>query len=190
MKSYCFNKSHGRGRKGVATWLMVVASVLLGILLFTVSATILIKNIEMSERQVTIAQVSDLYGKLKRVCYTGGTGEIYHYDISIHDDVRAVYMARSGYEMPPDKVSVMISNGNSSSGGHFCFQFFHETLPRCFEELPCNISFTYIGSPSLKNDIMSLIARITEGPPVYRFGIRMEKVSSDRIVAEGGPLID
>ena len=65
--------------KGISGWILVMGSFILGVLLFTVGASILAGHIEMSEKHITISAISDLFTKLKRVCYSGGTGEIYNY---------------------------------------------------------------------------------------------------------------
>ena len=142
----------------------------------------------ISQKQSVIGALSDLHGKLKTTCLSGGIGQLYHYKIELPDIVRAVYVTNESEELPPDKVSVLISNRNFTVGNYFCFQFFDENVPRC-QDIGCQTKFTYIGSPSLKNDLATLIARLKGDEPVYKYYVFINKTDEDFLTTKGIQMI-
>jgi len=169
--------------KGVASWIMVVGSVMLGIIIFSLGSGLIMKHIKLAEKQGIIEQTIELHQKLKRICISGGLYELYSYEMNIPDSVKAVYVANDSHDLPPDMVSVLISKGNSSTGNHVCIQFFDEDLPKCLE-IGCNISLTYMGSPSMQKDLPTLIARLIGSPPVYEYRILINKTDEHLVTAK------
>lgn len=174
--------------KGVSAWIFIIASIVFGIIIFTASASIIAKQIENANRQTIADNIADLYNTLKMVCINEGVGSQSYYEIDLPENVRAVYVSKSEYAEPPDKVSVLISNKESSVGNYFCYQLWDENLPKC-RKLLCNLNFTYIGSPSLKNDLPTLISRIVGGTPVYKYRLRIRKLKDWFLIVEAKQII-
>ncbi|MEM7827046.1 MAG: hypothetical protein QXQ40_02370, partial [Candidatus Aenigmatarchaeota archaeon] len=166
--------------KAIATWIIVIGSILLGISIFFAGVHLIATNLKISEKQGVTQQALGLYEKIQRTCISGGIGETYYYNISLPDVVRAVYIANAEEE-PPDKVSVLISEKSIGTGNYFCLQFFDE-LPRC-KKIDCQVNMTYIGSPSLKEDLFSLLAKIAGERPVYNYTIIINKTGYHSVLA-------
>lgn len=160
--------------KGVAAWIWIVMSVVLGILVLTFGATLILNQLDLAQKQLAITQFSDFSGKVKTTCTEGGIGQTYYYKISIPEKIRAVYISNYSDQLPPDKVSDFITKGRTSLGNYVCMQFFDENIPRC-EQLACYTNFTYIGTPSLQPTLQSLLARLSGQYPTYYFLVKIQK---------------
>jgi len=160
--------------KGIAAWIWIIASVILGILIIVIGSTLIFKYYDVTQRQLALDEFGDFYNKVKVFCAQGGVGEIAYHKITIPENIRAVYVANASDSLPPDKVSDYISTSRSSIGNFVCLQFFDDTLPKC-GQLGCYANFTYIGNPSLRPSLQSLVARLTGQTPTYYFTIFMMK---------------
>ncbi|MEM5792916.1 MAG: hypothetical protein QXY45_00965 [Candidatus Aenigmatarchaeota archaeon] len=160
--------------KGLANWIMVIGGLIIGITVFYAGVSLLVKQMRMAQVQTVLEEVQDFHNQLSAVCRMG-LGHKKSYTISLPDNVRAVYVANKSYELPPDKVSVMISNRVMSVGNYTCIQFFNNNLPVC-EYIGCYANFTYIGSPSMKPSLQTLLASIRGNYPVYVYSVNIEKI--------------
>ena len=159
--------------KGIANWIMIMGSIIIGITIFFIGVSLVIKQIRMSERQSVLEQIQDFHNKIEDTCKLG-KGSTYYYKIILPNNVRSVYIANSSHELPPDKVSEMITKKESSFGDYLCIQFFDDNLPIC-QKIGCMANFTYIGSPSLKNTLQTLIASLKKKNPSYEYRVIIEK---------------
>ncbi|MCK4429386.1 MAG: hypothetical protein KAU95_03355 [Candidatus Aenigmarchaeota archaeon] len=174
--------------KGVATWVLIVGNILFGIVIFIAGSNLIVEQVENTGRQLTVDNVAYLYSKLKLVCLSEGIGAQRFYEITLPENVRAVYVSKSEYSEPPDKVSVLISDKESAVGNYFCYQLWDENLPKC-RKLLCDLNFTYIGTPSLKNDLPTLIARILSGQPEYKYNLHVRKLKDWFLLVEAEQVI-
>ncbi|MEM7816379.1 MAG: hypothetical protein QXZ20_00530 [Candidatus Aenigmatarchaeota archaeon] len=161
-------------RKGISAWILVIGGIILGMIIFFAGIYISIQTIKINEKQAALEQINTLYEKIERTCLVGGIGETYHYEISLPESIRAVYVANYSDEEPPDKVSVFISEKKVGLGKFFCYQFFNEA-PSC-RKLGCNTFMTYMGTPSMKEDLLSLLARVSGERPRYNYTIIINKI--------------
>jgi len=168
--------------KGIAAWIWIISSVILGILVLTFGSTLLLRQYDLTQKQLAIDQFQDFYTKIKTVCTEGGVGEIYYYRISIPENTRAIYAANASDQLPPDKVSELITNSKSAVGNYICLHFFDDTLPKC-GKIDCYANFTYIGTPSLKPTLQSILARLTGQAPIYNFLVYINKIDYNFIYA-------
>jgi len=159
--------------KGVANWIIVIGSVIIGMTIFVIGISLFVKQIRTTQRQIILEEIQDFHDKLESTCDMG-KGSRYYYNLVIPDNVRAVYAAENDHESPPDKVSVLISDFEASVGDYLCIQFFDDNLPIC-QELSCLTNFTYIGSPSLKSNLQTLLARLRSDYPVFEYSVEIEK---------------
>lgn len=162
--------------KGVAAWIWVVMGVVLGIVVLTFGSILLLQQVNLTQKQLAIDKFQDFYGKVKTICTEGGIGEIYYYKMEIPESTKAIYVANASDALPPDKVSDYITKSKSAVGNYFCMQFFDENLPRC-GRIACYSNFTYIGTPSLKPTLQTMLARLTGQSPVYYFLIFINKTN-------------
>lgn len=160
--------------KGIAAWIWIITSVILGILVIVIGSTLLFRQYDLTQKQLAVDEFSDFYNKVKTLCAEGGIGEIYYYKITIPENVRAIYVANASDKLPPDIVSQLITKSRSSTGNYLCLQFFDDTLPKC-GQLDCYANFTYIGNPSLQPTLQSLVARLSGKTPVYNFLVFVTK---------------
>lgn len=166
-------------KKGVSAWIIVIGGTILGMIIFFAGVHISIQTIKINEKQAALEQINTLYEKIERTCLVGGIGETYYYKISLPESIRAVYIANYSDEEPPDKVSVYISEKKIALGRFFCYQFFNEA-PNC-RKTSCNTFMTYIGTPSMKEDLLSLLARVTGVRPIYNFTLIINKTSFNNV---------
>ena len=145
----------------------------MGFIVFFAGVYITIQTIKVNEKQAALDQINTLYEKIQRTCLTGGLGETYYIKISLPESIRAVYIANYEDEEPPDKVSVLISNKAFASGNYFCYQFFNEPV-NC-RKIDCLVNMTYMGAPSMKEDLLSLLGKITGQRPTYNYSLVINK---------------
>jgi len=167
--------------KGIANWIMIMGSVIIGITILFIGASLIMKQMRMSEKQSVLGQIQDFHSKIENTCHLG-KGSTHYYTLALPSNVRSVYVANSSYELPPDKVSEMITKKESSSGNYLCIQFFDDNLPIC-QEIGCMTNFTYIGSPSLKNTLQTLIASLKGKSSVYEYRVVIEKTDDYLLTA-------
>jgi len=161
--------------KGVANWIIIMGSVVIGLIILFIGTTLIIKQMKMSEKQSVLENIQELYNKIENVCNLG-KGTIIYYNIAIPNNVRAVYVTNSSYSLPPDKVSSLITGQRKSEGNYLCVQFFNDNLPIC-QKLGCMANFTYIGSPSLKIILQTLIASIKGDNQIFEYNMKIEKTN-------------
>ncbi len=170
--------------KGVANWIMVIGGVIIGLTLFFVSVNLIIRQIRTNQKQTVLGKMQNFHGQLVTACKMG-LGHKKNYELTLPDTVRAVYVGNETYESPPDKVSVMVSNRDKAVGNHTCIQFFDDNLPIC-QYIGCYASMTYMGSPSLKSNLQTLISRIKGEYPVYEYTVEIEKSDEYFLDVTGG----
>ncbi|MFH8107919.1 MAG: hypothetical protein QXJ25_02770 [Candidatus Aenigmatarchaeota archaeon] len=168
-------------RKGISAWILVIGGIILGMIIFFAGIYISIQTIKINEKQAALSEINTLYEKIERTCLVGGIGETYYYKISLPESIRAVYVSNYSDEEPPDKVSVLISENKIGLGKYFCYQFFNEA-PNC-RKISCNTFMTYIGTPSMKEDLLSLLARVAGERPRYNYTIIINKTFFDTVIA-------
>jgi len=167
--------------KGVAAWIWIVMSVVLAIVVIVLGSKLLLDQLSSSQQKFAIDNFYDIYYKVTNVCIKGGVGELYRYKIALPESVTAIYISNSSDEPPPAKVSVFISSGTMAIGKFFCIKFAAVNIPAC-EPLSCDANMTYFGTPSLKSDLPSLIARLSEGSPVYKYDILINKTGQNFLI--------
>ena len=175
--------------KGVATWVLIVGNIIFGIVIFLAGSNMIVEQVENTGRQLTVDNIAYLHDKLKLTCINEGVGAQKFYEITLPENVRVIYVSKSEYSEPPDKVSVLISNKESEVGNYFCYQLWDENLPKC-RKLLCELNFTYIGTPSLKNDLPTLIARLLSENPTYKYNLHVRKVKAWSLVVEAEQVIN
>jgi hypothetical protein len=178
--------------KGIAAWIWIVGSLILGLMIFIMGSTLFFNQLEIRLKQSAIDNFYDLTYKIKRTCIEGGLGEVYHYKtFAVPETVKAVYSTNDSEQMPPDKVSLYISDGRSASGKYFCISHFGDDLPIC-QAVDCSLDVTYMGSPSAKPSIFSMVARlVSEGSvyKTYKYYILINKTNTSVVTAKAMPLV-
>ena len=159
--------------KGLANWIMVIGWVVIGITLFAIGISLITRQIRTAQRQTILEEMQDFHNQLVSVCNMG-LGNKKSYNLALPDNVRAVYVAKNDHELPPDKVSEMITNQNTDVGNYICIQFFDDNLPIC-QDVGCDVDLTYMGSPSMKSTLQTLIAQLKGNYPIYEYTVEMEK---------------
>lgn len=174
--------------KGIANWIFVIGSVIIGLSIFFIGSSLLIKQIRTTQKNTLMEEVQDFSNKLKVICNTGGKYQKDYYNMVLPDSVRAVYVANNSYESPPDKVSLLISEQKTTIGNHTCIQFFDDNLPIC-ESIDCLMNFTYIGSPSLKPSLQTLIAKLLGNDVNYNYRVEIEKTDEYFLAVISKPIV-
>ena len=160
--------------KGLANWIMVIGGLIIGITVFYVGVNLLVKQMRSIQTQTVIEEVQDFHNQISSVCKMG-YGHKRSYIITLPDNVRAVYSANKSAEPPPDKVSVLITKKEMSIGNYTCLQFFNNNLPLC-QYNGCYANFTYIGSPSMKSTLQTILSRLRGDYPSYVYEVNIQKI--------------
>ena len=153
---------------------MVIGGLIIGITIFYVGVNLLVKQMRMGQVQTVMGEMQDFHNQISAVCKMG-LGNKKSYTLSLPDNVRAVYVSNKSQEPPPDKVSVLISSREMSVGNYTCIQFFNNNLPTC-EYIGCYANFTYVGSPSMKSSLQTILASIRGENPTYEYVVKIEKI--------------
>ena len=161
----------------ISTWIWILGATVMGMMIFTIGMTIGGSHIKDTQRYMAIQEFSNLLSKTKIVCQ-GGIENIYPHKATFPQDIKAIYSSEIKGP-PPDKVSVFIRQGNRSIGNHLCIQFFGDE-PAC-EEIYCKINMSYLGTPSLKEDLFSKINQILEKNEGYTYKLTIKKTARDTI---------
>jgi hypothetical protein len=175
--------------KAIASWMWVMMGVVLGLVIFASSYIILMRVTSARIKQLAWSEYDYLFSKIKTTCSIAGIGGLYHHKISVPEAVRAIYVANYSDEYPPAKVSVYISEKASATGEYFCMQYFDNEFPEC-RKLDCKLTMTYMGTPSLKSDLASLVARLAGGATVYKFDIDMNKTYYKDVRIEATQIVE
>lgn len=158
----------------VSLWIWIVGGLIIGasvIIFATTMATGFFKSYQentMRERFLNLAN------RAESIC-SGGEGNLDYFEFPLSEVVRTVYPAKNRFERPPDKVSELISDKEQGTGTFICISFFEKQEPSC-KEVSCPVVMDYIGTPSLKEDLFSLLAKIRGEYPVYTYNLDIEKV--------------
>jgi hypothetical protein len=177
--------------KGIASWIWVIGSVLFGLVIFYAGYVLISGQINGSANNMMLGQVSNLKVELNRICISGGIGSETTKEVSLPESIKAVYAARSERSPPPDKVSVLISNKESYSGNYLCYQLANvETnVPERCWNVSCTVNFTYIGTPTMKKTLTSVLSGLMGNTPVYNYQLYITKTGEHSLTVSAEPII-
>lgn len=175
-------------KKGQSEWIWIVISVILGLITIVVGATLLLSQADATAKNSVLQQFSVLQSEMSRICLKGGIGQTTYLSDSVPNSVRAIYVANSSDESPPDLVSDYITKGRSGIGTYLCIQFFDENIPRC-QAIPCDMIFTYIGTPSQKQTLQIILSTLSGNTPTYNFYMFLNKTDYHLVRTVAVPLI-
>ena len=161
---------------------------MLGLITLVFGSLFILKWSDVGQKQIILEAYSDLGTKISRTCLTGGIGQTLYVSIAIPENTRAIYVANASDEPPPDKVSEDITNSRVGAGKYLCLQFFDENIPRC-DVVGCDVKFTYIGTPSLKSTLQTLLSRLLGKQPVNKFYIQINKTDYKLIETIALPIV-
>jgi len=178
--------------KGIAVWIWIIGSLILGLMVFVMGSTLFFNQLEIRLKQSATDNFDDLSSKILRTCIEGGFGEVYHYkNFPVPEIIRAVYSANDSEQMPPDKVALYISNSRSGTGNYFCINYFGDDLPRC-KPMSCYIDATYMGTPSAKPNIFSIVTRLVSEGSIYKtynYYVLINKTNTSTVTVTATPLV-
>ncbi|MFH1127341.1 MAG: hypothetical protein V1718_04500, partial [archaeon] len=137
----------------VSTWMWILGLTIMGMLIFAIGMSLGGNQMKNTNRQMAVQEYTEFLSKTKMVC-KGGIHNSDALTSKFPDNIKAIYSSDIKGP-PPDKVSSMIADGKRSFGKFLCIQFYNEG-PQC-EKLECNINMTYMGTPSLREDLFSRV---------------------------------
>lgn len=159
----------------IATWIWILGLTTMGMMVFAIGMSIGGNQLSDTQRYMAVQEFSELVAKTRMVCQ-GGLENIYPHKCSFPDDIKAIYSSDvSG--PPPDKVSVMISQETRSEGKFLCIQFYGDE-PHC-EELRCDVNMSYLGTPSLEQNLFSRVNQIIGEDVVHAYEMVIVKSGED-----------
>ena len=173
--------------KGIAAWIWIMSTIVLGILVFTAGSMLIMRYFEDVKKEGVIEQVTKLYTSMETVCLLGGVGDFSGHRIDVPEFTRAIYVANASDELPPDKVSDYITKSKTNMGNYLCLQFADENYPRC-RQVSCYMNMTYMGRPSLKESIWTIVSR-TFDKPTYKYRVLVNKTDYKFLTIEGVQII-
>ena len=174
--------------KGISEWIWIILSVVLGLFTLVFGSIFILRQSEVSQKQLILDQYSDLGTRMRDVCLKGGIGRVMYFSIAVPENTRAIYVANESDEAPPDKVSEDITKSHSHLGVYLCLQFFDENIPRC-GIVGCDMKFTYIGTPSFKSTLQTIISTLSGQPPVNKFYLQINKTDYTLVQTIAVPIV-
>lgn len=177
--------------KGIASWIWVIGSVLFGIILFYAGYVLISGQMSGAAESITTTQISGLNVELRRICISEGIGAYRTYEISLPESVKAVYIAKSKYSPAPDKVSALITDKEAAVGNYLCYQLSSNeaNLPQACWNYSCSVNFTYIGTPTMKKTLASVLAHLTGRDPVYSYRLHLTKTGEHAVLVTAEPIL-
>jgi hypothetical protein len=166
----------------ISTWIWVVGGLIIGVSVILFATTMASGFFKSYQENAMREKFLNLADRINAIC-SGGEGNTDYFKFVVSDVVRAVYPAKNQFERPPDKVSELITNRETGEGNHICFSLFEKQEPSC-RETNCPLEMEYIGTPSLKEDLFTLLAKIRGEYPVYTYNLVLEK-SEGRVWVAG-----
>lgn len=163
----------------LSAWIWIMGSVVIATIIIVFGTTMLLSFQDNQQKLFSIDSYRSFVDRASIVC-SQSIGNIDFYSISVPDVVRAIYPAGRLNDQPPDKVSVKITNSETGIGRYICMQFFDERAPRC-TEFVCNITMTYIGSPSLHNNLADILSKLTGTYPTYGYLLTINKTATKNV---------
>ncbi|MGC9310432.1 MAG: hypothetical protein ACP5E4_01775 [Candidatus Aenigmatarchaeota archaeon] len=175
----------------MASWIWVIGSILFGMIILYAGYSLMGRQVGVSSDSFLMAEISGLEAALERVCVSEGVGARDIRDISLPENVRAVYISNSAQKPPPDSVSSMISGKDTAVGNYLCFQLtdYDENIPKYCWELSCRVNLTYIGTPTLKKTLASRLSELMGGKRIYRYRITLTKTGEETVRAAAEPVL-
>jgi hypothetical protein len=179
------------GIKGMASWIWVIGSVIFGLIIFYAGYTLIGSMMKTGADEMLQSELSDLHAALRRSCVSEGAGSRTTHEISIPERVKAVYIAKSNRSPPPDKVSTLISDRETSAGNYLCYQLMsgESNLPKRCWELPCEINMTYVGTPTLKVTLATRLAYLMGERNIFSYRYTITKTGEKKVIALAEPVI-
>ncbi len=170
------------GAKGVtlSSWIWIIGGIMITSIIIIFGVTMLVKFQERTQKIFSIEAYDSMVNRATLVC-SQSTGNVDYYQVSMPEVVRAVYPAKLINELPPDKVAQNISNLDKSKGRYVCMQFFDETTVRCSDILNCDVTMTYIGTPSKKDTLADILAKIQGRFTVYNYLLIINKTDTKHV---------
>lgn len=163
----------------VASWIWIAGSIVIATIIIVLSMSMMLSFQDRNQKIFSIEAYDNLVDRASIIC-SQSKGNIDYYRISLPDIVRAVYPANYINELPPDKVSINITNLDNGKGKYICLQFFDETTSRC-SNINCEVEMTYVGSPTLQNNLADILAKTTGKYPVYGYILMINKTETKKI---------
>ena len=162
----------------ISVWIWILGCTVVGILIFTMGLNLSYGQLKQQQKFAAAKEFSGIYSKVNWVCQ-GGVENVYPHEAHLPNNIKAVYSSKVA-RPPPEKVSVLITNKEMNVGKYLCIMYFDEEREYC-EELYCDLNMTYIGTPSLKQDLISRINAIIGGDVTNTFDMVIEKKETDLI---------
>ncbi|MFH1294732.1 MAG: hypothetical protein ABIH90_02205 [Candidatus Aenigmatarchaeota archaeon] len=157
----------------VSTWIWVVGGLIIGVSIILFATTMSAGFFRSYQENSMREKFLNLADRANAIC-SGGEGNTDYFKFVLSEVVRAVYPAKNKFERPPDKVSELISGRESGEGNYICFSLFEQQEPSC-KEISCPVEMEYIGTPSLKEDLFSILSKIRGEFPIYAYNLVLEK---------------
>jgi len=169
----------------VSMWIWVVGGLIIGASVILFATTMAVGFFKSYQENAMRERYLMLASRIEAVC-SGGEGNMDYFSIAVSDVVRAVYPARNQFERPPEKVSEMISDRETGSGDFLCLSYFEKNEPSC-KKLKCQIEMEYFGTPSMREDLFTLLAKIRGDYPIYTYSLIIEKAEGKVYVTREAP---
>lgn len=186
-----FSETHRKFGKGIASWVWVIGGVIFGMVIFLSGYSLLGGMMGNASDDLMRTEISEFTAALEGVCVSESKGAIKVKELSLSEDIKAVYIAASEISPAPDKVSTLISDGESAVGGYLCYQLTdsESNLPRECWEIPCEVNMTYMGTPTLKPTLASRLASLLGERTTYHYRVKITKTGEKAVLVEAETIL-
>ncbi len=152
--------------------LLLVGSIVIGILVFTLAFRFLTVSIKQAQYQIALNEFNRFYSNIQSVCMQE-IGNRMRVKYQIPDSVRVVYFSYDDKNAVP-AVTDLITNQELSEGNYLCLQFKKEQEVRC-QQINCVGYMPYIGALEEYNDLQLAVNKILGRPMVKEYIFQIEK---------------
>ncbi len=152
--------------------LLLVGSIVIGILVFTLAYRLLTVSIKQAQYQIALNELNRFYSNIQSVCVQE-IGNKMKIKYQIPNTVRVVYFSYDDKNSVP-AVTDLITNEEVSEGNYLCLQFKNEQEVRC-QQINCVGYMPYIGALEEYNDLQLAVNKILGKPMVKEYTFYIEK---------------
>ncbi|MEM5832245.1 MAG: hypothetical protein QXT38_02970 [Candidatus Aenigmatarchaeota archaeon] len=167
--------------KAISEWFWVIASIIGGLIIFSIVRYHGIQMDIINEEQKSLSQFEEIKNIINDLCLSI-SGNVRTYTLTLSESIDGIYASKDKYtEFDKDELVKKILNEELSQGRFLCIKVRDNRL-RC-EELYCNTSFIYVGSVPEEFSLSALTNRLMGKSHVFIYNLVLSKREEEVYVA-------
>ncbi|MEM5874474.1 MAG: M28 family peptidase [Candidatus Aenigmatarchaeota archaeon] len=168
--------------KAISEWFWVIASIIAGLIIFSIVRYNTIQMNIINEEQRSLSQFDEMKGIINDLCLSF-SGNVRTYTLTLSETIDGIYASKDKHtEFNKDELVKKILNEELSQGRFLCIKVRNQRL-RC-DELYCNTSFIYVGSVPEEFSLSALTNRLMGRSPVFIYDLILSKTEEEVYVTK------